>query len=451
MRRKSDLHPYQERAIDHLMANPFAALFMECGLGKTATTLYALYKLIGICETKKILIVAPLRVAQTVWQEESRKWERLTELTFSKILGTEKQRLKALQTPADIYLINAENLVWLTQHLGSRRWDFDTVVFDEFSLFKNANSKRFKAAKAFRKKVKRVIGLTGTPAPNGIHDLWSQIYLLDQGQRLFKTLTAYRSKYFDVDYFGYTYTPKAGSAEAVQERIKDLCISMQAKDYLELPVVVENEIWVALPPKAQKAYEKIRKDLSLELDKATVDVANAAVLVGKSLQISNGALYIDDRQNYEILHDAKLQALEDIVGESAGDPILVFYQYKSDLTEIKKRLPHAVEISEDAISSWDKGEIPVMLAHPASAGHGINLQKGGHILVWYGLNYNLEQFEQANARLNRQGQTKPVIIHYLMAARTLDAVVLECLRGKQKTQRALIDAVKLEVKKCLAS
>ncbi len=445
MRKKENLHDYQMSAIKHAKEQPFCALNMECGLGKTITTLTLLAELIDEFCMHKGLIIAPKRVAETVWQEEAAQWEHTKHLRFSKILGSEKQRIAALQQDADLYIINVENLVWLTKFLGPSRWCFDTVIFDEFSLFKNASSKRFKAAKAFRKKIHCAIGLTGTPAPNGIHDLWSQIYLLDQGQRLFKTLTQFRNRFFDADYFGYTYTPKPGSAEAVQERIKDICVSMRAEDYLSLPDVIENVIKVPMPKKAHDAYLKIRKELTLELESATVDVVNAAVLVGKSLQLSNGALYTDDKGSYEVLHNEKLNALENIIEESAGDPVLVFYQYKSDLTEIKKRFPQAVEISEEAIAAWNEGKVPVLLAHPASAAHGVNLQKGGHILAWFGVNYNLEHFEQANARLKRQGQTKPVFIHYLLTEGTIDTVVLECLRSKQKTQKALIDAIKLEV------
>lgn len=441
---ESALHDYQKSAVSFILDTPYCALFLECGLGKTVTTLTAIAYHQLFSDLKKVLVIAPLRVAQTVWAEEAARWEQTCHLTVVKVLGTQHARAKALEKPADIYVINAENVPWLMNHLG-KNWPFDTVVFDELSLFKNAKSKRFRAAKVFRKKVKRVIGLTGTPAPNGIHDLWSQLYLLDQGDRLFKTLTQYRKRYFDEDYFGYTYTPKAGASVAVQDRIKDICLSMSAEDYLTLPDRIENPIYVVMPKKAQAQYAYIRKELTLELEQSRVDVANAAVLVGKSLQLSNGALYTDEEHNYEVLHTAKLDALEDIIEESAGDPILVFYQFKSDLQEIQKRIPSAIPLSQDVLPMWDQGKIPVMLAHPASAGHGLNLQKGGHILVWFGLNYNLEQFEQANARLYRQGQAKPVIIHYLLADDTLDSVVLECLRSKATTQKAVMDAVKFKL------
>ena len=441
---ESALHGYQKDAVQFILHNPYCAVFLECGLGKTVTTLTAitLLKLVG--DVNKVLIIAPLRVAQTVWAEESAKWEHTDGLKIVKVLGTQNARLRALQQEGDIYVINAENIPWLMNSLG-KRWPFDTVVFDEFSLFKNSKSKRFKAAKVFRKQVKRVIGLTGTPVPNGIHDLWSQLFLLDQGERLFNTLTKYRDKYFDVDYFGYTYTPKTGASKAVQDKIKDICLSMRAKDYLDMPKIIENTIQVEIPKKAMTQYARIRKELTLELDQSRVDVANAAVLVGKSLQLSNGALYTDEQRNYEVLHTAKLDALADIVEESVGEPILVFYQFAFDLIEIQKRIPSAVLLDQSILPEWDKGNIPVMLAHPASAGHGLNLQKGGHILVWFGLNYNLEQFEQANGRLYRQGQTKPVIIHYLLAANTLDEVVLDCLKGKFETQKALMDAVKFKI------
>ena len=437
--KKSDLHDYQLVALHFLLALKHAGLFLDMGLGKTIIQLTALAEMLRLGSTKMILIIAPLRVCRTVWEAEARKWEHTQHLTFSKILGTKEQRIAALEKKADIYLINAENVVWLTKYVGGEGWAFDTVVFDESSLFKNPMSKRFKAAKAFMKKVKRSFILTGTPAPRSIHDLWSQIYLLDQGVRLHNTLGKFRNAYFDTDFFGYNYLPKVGTQQKIQNKISDIVMSMQAKDYLDMPEKIYNRVYVDMPPSAEAQYEELRRQLMLVLEKDIIEAANAGVLVNKCLQMTNGCVYKEDG-SYQFIHDAKYRALEEII-ESTGENVLVFYQYKSDLAELMKRFK-GEELVHDTVDRWNMNRIPLLFAHPSSAGHGLNLQYGGHIMVFFGVNYNLETYQQSCARLHRQGQTKPVIIHHILASGTIDDVVMQSLENKDVSQRQLMERLK---------
>jgi len=440
--KKSDLHDYQLAAIDWVLMRKNAGLFLDMGLGKTITMLTALVEMLHLGGAHTILIIAPLRVCKTVWEEEAKRWEHTEHLTFSKILGTKAQREAAVAKDAEIYIINAENVVWLTKHLGGEGWKFDVVIFDESSLFKNPSSKRFRAAKAFMKKVQRSYILTGTPAPKSVHDLWSQIYLLDQGMRLFRTVGRFRDAYFDVDFFGHSYIPKADTQKKIETKIEDIVMSMQAKDYLKMPERIYNRIYVDLPPAAEAQYEEMRRQLMLTLENDRVEAANAGVLVNKCLQITNGSIYKEDG-SYQVLHDAKFRALEEII-ESTGENILVFYQYKSDLAELKKRFK-GEELFDDSVERWNMDRIPLLFAHPASAGHGLNLQHGGHIMVFFGVNYNLETYQQSCARLHRQGQTKPVIIHHILARDTIDNVVMQALENKDVLQRSLMDRLKRDL------
>lgn len=455
-------YPYQEHASRHIIEHPYCGLFLEMGLGKTVSTLSAVKELIHSGEAKRILIVAPLRVALDTWSTEIEKWDHLSDLTISQVLGSEKKRIAALRAKADLYIINRENVVWLVSFYGGH-WPFDTVILDELSSFKNPKAQRFKALRRMRPKMKRVIGLTGTPSPNGLMDLWSQLYLLDLGERLGETVTRYRNKYFKADlkkdHVVYKYGLKQEedidlygrdiNKKEIYEKIGDICISMATKDYLQLPGRIEREVKIHLPANILDRYYEFERKSVLELAETTeITALNAAALTNKLLQYANGTIYDQNRIWYQI-HDEKLNALEEILDTSTS-PVLVFYSFRHDLARIKVRLKHYSprELKTTAdIKAWNRGEIPCLVAHPASAGHGLNLQAGGHTIVWFGPTYSLELEQQANARLDRQGQTKPVIIHRLIAAGTMDEDVLTTLAGKAEGQRALMDAVKARIKK----
>ena len=436
-------YPYQEKAKQWIIDHPAAGLFLGCGLGKTVITLTALAEL----KPTKALVIAPLRVAATVWAEEAQKWDHLKHLRVVKVLGSQAERLQALRQDADIYVINRENTEWLVnQCQKERRWPFEVGVLDELSSFKSAKAARFKALRRVRPAMGRVIGLTGTPAPNGLIDLWAQIYLLDEGERLHHTLGAYRMRYFDPGRRNgnivYDWQPKPGAEEAIYEKLTDICISMQARDYLELPDRLDRTIKVTLEPKAQRAYERMEKDMLLPLQDQVITAASAAVVTGKLLQLANGAIY-DAEHDYHVIHDAKIGALEDIVEAANGQPVLVYYSYQHDLQRIKERFPQAVQLATaDDVARWNRGQIPILLAHPDSAGHGLNLQHGGHILVWFGLTWSLEKYQQANARLHRQGQGQPVTVYHIVADGTMDEQVMRILERKDQRQNALIEAVK---------
>ncbi|MCW6664536.1 SNF2-related protein [Aerococcaceae bacterium NML191219] len=431
------LHDYQVYAKNWILDHPACGLLLDMGLGKTVTTLTALDELLSFGLDDKILVIAPLKVAQETWSTEIQKW--LPHLTYSKILGSEKKRLAALQVSADIYIINRENVVWLVEHYKAK-WPFKIVVIDELSSFKSSKAKRFRALRKVRGKIDRIIGLTGTPAPNSLIDLWPQMYLLDQGERLETSQTRYKDKYFiplqQSGHIVYTYALKRGAEDTIHEKISDICISMKAKDFLKLPGRVNNTVSVDIDLKSYKQFER---ELVLEMKDTEITAANAAVLANKLMQFTAGAIYDEDKQTHHI-HDEKLDALERIVEDSQGQPILVFYQFKHDLERIKARFPQAEELTD--VEKWNRGEIPVLLAHPQSAGHGLNLQKGGHIIVWYTLTWSLEYYQQANARLDRQGQTETVIVHHLVAKDTVDERVMSVLEGKEDRQEALIKALK---------
>ena len=424
---------------------------MDCGLGKTVITLTAIAELLyDYFEISKVLVIAPLRVAQSTWDEEIKKWDHLKQLKTSKILGTEKDRLSALNAKADIYIINRENVVWLTNECKSK-WPFDMVIIDELSSFKSPRAQRFKALKRVRPLMKRVIGLTGTPAPNGLMDLWSQIYLLDKGERLGKTITGYMEKYFNPDKRNqniiFSYKPKEGAEEAIYKKLSDICVSMKAEDYLKLPEQIDNIIQVNLSEKEMNDYKRLERDLLLPLVNTDIVANTAAVLTNKLLQIANGAVY-DEAGKAREIHDEKLKILEDIIEAANGKPVLIFYSYKHDLDRIKKYFNNEklriLDTAKD-IEDWNKGKVSVMLAHPASAGHGLNLQAGGNIVIWFGLTWSLELYQQANARLHRQGQKNNVIVHHIVAKGTMDENVMKSLKNKEKGQDSLIKAVKARI------
>jgi len=448
-------HPYQDFATEHIIENPEAGLLLGMGLGKTVSTLTAVDRLMNdYIEVNKVLVIAPKRVAEDTWTTESAKWDHLKHLRLSVVLGSERERKEALKAKADIYVINRENVAWLVGYYQSA-FPFDMIVIDELSSFKSAKAIRFKSLRMIRPKVKRVVGLTGTPAPNGLIDLWPQMYLLDQGARLGKTISGYRERYFTPGKRNgqvvFNYNLKEESERAIYDKIGDICISMTAKDYLSLPERVNHTIEVKLPKAIQDRYDEFEKQQVLSILESDTDISavNAAALSTKLRQFANGAVY-DAEKKYHVVHDEKLEALEEVVEAANGRSVLIFYSFKHDLERIQKRLkgykPRVLEGKSD-IADWNTGKIQVMLAHPASAGHGLNLQAGGNIVVWFGLNWSLELYQQANARLDRQGQIKPVIIYHLITVSTIDQKVFLALEGKAEGQDALLNAVKAIINK----
>lgn len=401
----------------------------------------------------KVLVIAPLRVAEDTWSTEIDKWDHLKHLRISKVLGNPRQRIRAMNTEADIYVTNRENVEWLVKNYFNK-WPFDMCVIDELSSFKSSKAIRFRALKRVRSYFKRIVGLTGTPAPNSLIDLWPQVYLLDGGQRLGKTITSYREQYFKPgdrnQYVVYNWKLKEGAEDAIHKKIGDICISMMAKDYLNLPERIDNTVNINLSKSAINKYKQLEKDLVLELGENDITAANAAVLTNKLLQIANGAIYSENKDVVEI-HEEKLEALLDIIEAANGKTVLIFYSFKHDFDRIvnflksKKLKAVGLEDSKD-IKEWNKGNIPILLVHPASAGHGLNLQYGGNIIVWFGLTWSLELYQQANARLHRQGQKENVIIHHLVAKGTVDEDVMRALGNKELNQNMLLEAVKARIK-----
>ena len=440
-------HDYQKYAIEYIKSHPITALFLDMGLGKTVTTLTAIRDLMyDAFEVKRVLVVAPLRVARDTWPDELRKWNHLKELTCSVVVGTVAERRRALQQDADIYIVNRENLAWLYEN---SRLDFDIIILNKLSSFKNHQSKRFRAMKAMRPKVKRIVGLTGTPTGNGLMDLWAEFRILDMGERLGRYISQYRNLYFKPDKRNgmvvYSYKPLPGAEEAIYHQISDITMSMKATDYLEMPELVSVAKEVRLSETEKKRYDELKKSLVLELPGGEVTSANAASLTLKLSQMANGAIYTDDK-NVVNIHDRKLEALEDLVESANGKSVLVAYWFKHDKDRIRERM-EARELKEPQdFADWNAGKIPVALIHPASAGHGLNLQKGGSILIWFGLTWSLELYQQTNARLWRQGQAdKTVIIQHIVAKDTIDERILNVLKHKDGTQAALIDAVKADL------
>jgi len=445
-------HEYQRYATDFILTHPVAAVFLEMGLGKSVITLTALFDLIlDMFLIRKVLVIAPLRVARDTWPSEIRKWDHLSGLTFSVAIGSETERKTALMQTADIYIINRENVDWLITKSGIP-FDFDMVVIDELSSFKSHQAKRFKSLLKARPKVKRIVGLTGTPSSNGLMDLWAEFRLLDLGQRLGRYISHYRNAYFVPDKRNaeviFSYKPLPGAEQQIYDRISDITISMKSCDYLKLPECVINEVPILMDDKEMAVYDQFREDMVAKLRDTEIDAANAAVLSGKLLQMANGAVY-DEEKNSHLIHDRKLDALEDLIEGANGKSVLIAYWYQHDAERIKARFPvREIKTSKD-IEDWNAGRISAAIIHPASAGHGLNLQSGGSTLIWFGLTWSLELYQQTNARLHRQGQTDTVVIHHIIAKGTIDEQVMNALRKKEKTQDALIDAVRanLEVRR----
>lgn len=445
-------HEYQEYATNFILSHPIAAILLEMGLGKSVITLTAIFDLtLDSFLIRKVLVIAPLRVARDTWPAEIEKWDHLNGLTYSVAIGSEAQRKAALLQRAQVYLINRENVDWLINDSGIP-FDYDMVVIDELSSFKSHTAKRFRALRKVRPNVKRIVGLTGTPSSNGLMDLWAEIGILDMGQRLGRYISHFRNAYFVPDKRNqqiiFTYKPKPGAEEAIYRLISDITISMKNTDYLKLPDLVLNEIPVLLSEDERQQYEIMRSEMVLSLKGKEIDAVNAAALSNKLLQMANGAVY-DGNGGVIRIHDRKLDALEDIIEAANGKPVLIAYWYKHDLERIMERFPAIQLDNAESIKRWNDGEIPVAVIHPASAGHGLNLQAGGSCLVWFGLTWSLELYQQTNARLWRQGQKDTVIIHHIVAKETIDEQVMKALKRKDKTQTALIDAVKANLKEAV--
>lgn len=452
---KYEPHDYQQYAIEYIRSHPVAAVLLDMGLGKTSITLTALNDLLfDYFDVHKILVIAPLRVARNTWSGEIGKWEHLMDLQYSIIVGTEKERKAALEKKADIYIINRENIQWLIEKSGYP-FDFDMVVVDELSSFKNHDAKRFKALMKVRPKVKRIVGLTGTPSSNGLMDLYAEFKLLDMGERLGRFIGSYRVNYFKPDKMNgpivYSYKPLPGAEQRIYNAISDITISMKATDHLQMPELISSRYEVQMDDKEKEKYDSMKKQLVLSLPEGEVTAANAASLSGKLLQMANGAIYTDDG-DATLIHNKKLDALEDMIEAANGKPVLVAYWFKHDLKRIMLRLTEKKILfekldSDESIEKWNKGEIPVALIHPASAGHGLNLQNGGNTIIWFGLTWSLELYQQTVARLWRQGQTAgTVVVEHIITEGTIDERVMKALEMKDITQSALIDAVKAEVR-----
>ena len=469
--KETDLHKYQKACVEHIITHPFCGVFLDMGLGKTVSTLTAInYLMFDYLEINSVLVIAPKRVAESVWQEEAEKWDHLKHLHFSKIIGSAKQRISAvMDTKADIYIISRDNVAWLCALYGGGKLPFDMVVIDELSSFKSYKSERFKALRGARPYLKRLVGLTGTPAPNGLIDLWPQIYLMDRGERLEKTISRYREKYFRPGqtngHVVYSYDLMSDSEYLIHKKIEDICISMKADDYLEMPERTDNYIKLKMPEQIKKQYDDFEKNKVLDLFKSEqeyldnadkwvdkpveINAVNAAALSNKLLQFANGAVYDENRKVFPI-HDIKLEVLKEIIEDANDQPVLVAWTFQFDRDRImdylKKYKPRELKTNKD-IEDWNAGKIQVMLAHPASAGHGLNLQAGGNLIVWFGQTWSLELYQQFNARLYRQGQKNHVIINHLILQGTHDEDVIRALKSKDKKQNALMDSIKAKIDK----
>jgi SNF2 family DNA or RNA helicase len=440
-------YDYQQYAIDYIIRNKESGIFLDMGLGKTVITLTAIEELMyNSFEVKRVLVVAPLRVARDTWSGECDKWDHLKHIKMSLILGDERERIRAINRNADIYVINRENLAWLIDHYG-KSFPYDMVVLDELSSFKDSSSKRFRKMKSVRPFIKRIVGLTGTPAPNGLLDLWPQIYLLDMGKRLGRYISAYRNEYFVPDKRNgqviYSYKPRPYAEREIYKKINDLCVSMKAADYIKMPDRVDNFIEVKMSDNEKRLYDRLERDTLLPFSDGDIDAVNAAALATKLLQMANGAVY-DENKIVKHIHNKKLEALEDLYEAANGKPVLIFYMYKHDRDRIKALIgqdARELDTAQD-IADWNAGRIKAAIAHPASTGHGLNLQSGGSTIIWFGLTWSLELYQQANARLWRQGQKETVIVHHLVTKDTIDEQVMKVLQKKEKGQSALMNAVK---------
>jgi len=437
---RTDLHPYQERAIQFVKDNTGCALFLDMGLGKSVITLTAISEM---PETEKVLIIAPLMVANTVWRQEADKWSHLSSSRMVVCTGNSDERDRSACSDHDILVINRENVQWLVENC---KWQWDMVVIDESSSFKSPKAKRFRALRRVLPKIKRTVLLTGTPAPNGYMDLWSQLFLIDRGQRLGKTISGYRQRFFNQTGFrGYSYVIRDGAADKINSVIEDVCLTMRAKDYLELPDYIPVTRAVELPPGLKRKYKKFEKEFLLTLEDETVPAPTAAGLANKLLQFCNGFVYDEDGNTLPV-HDLKTTELAELVGE---ENLLVAYNFRADLEKLKSAFPDAVDLraNPDAVDAWNRGEIKMLLVHPASAGHGLNLQDGGSVIVWFGMNWSLELYQQLNARLYRQGQTKPVRVIHLVVADSIDEKVVSALSDKDMVQNQLLNYMRNKLKK----
>ncbi len=452
---KYNPYAYQQYCTDRITTDAALGLFLDMGLGKTVITLTAINELrYDRWAVQRVLIVAPKKVAEGTWSKEAGKWDHLRHLRVSLVCGSQQKRLRALATPADVYVINRDNVAWLVQYFKNA-WPFDMVVLDESSSFKNSQSKRFKALKLVRSRISRLVELTGTPSSNGLMDLWAQIFLLDGGERLGKTIGQYRERFFDPDKRSrvqvFSWAPKDGSMEYIQRAIGDICISMKSEDYLQLPDRIYDEVPVVLDGPATKAYKQLEREMLLEMDEGTVTATSAGVLTGKLLQLCNGAVYDGDRRAFDI-HKCKIEAFMEVLEQLNGQPALVFYNFQHDrdrLLSVLEPLNLRVRVYQGPQdeTDWNEGKIDILLAHPASCAYGLNLQDGGHHIIWFGLTWSLEQYDQANKRLHRQGQKHPVVIHLLVVQGGMDEDVITALQRKGDTQGALMDALRVRIKR----
>ena len=441
-------HNYQNYAKDFILAHKVSALFLDCGLGKTITTLTAINELMyDSFEISKVLIIAPLRVAQSTWKDEIEKWDHLNLLRYSIVVGDEKERLKALKQNSDIYIINRENVDWLVTKSGID-FNFDMLVIDELSSFKSHTSKRFKSLLKIRPYFERVVGLTGTPSSNGLMDLWAEFRVLDLGERLGRYITHYRNEYFLPDKRNgaviFSYKPQPNAEERIYRRLADMTISMKSTEYLKMPELILNELEINLDEEDQMKYKKFKKEMVMTIQEKEIDAINAASLSNKLIQLANGSIYDEDKKFYEV-HNKKLDKLEEIIESANGKPVLVAYWFKADKERIEKRFKVREIKTADDIKQWNMGMINLALIHPASAGHGLNLQSGGFTLVWFSLTWSLELYQQTNARLYRQGQKDTVVIHHLITKNTIDEDIMKSLKRKDKTLEALMRAVKARI------
>ena len=444
-------HAYQERASRFVIDHRYCALFLDMGLGKTVATLTALQQLKDdYFEVYRILVIAPKSVARNTWTGESHKWDHLQDLRLSVVMGTETKRRKALETEADVYVVNRDNVTWLVNYCCNTlgEWPFDTVVVDESSSFKNPQSRRFKSLRKMRPQIQRMVLLTGTPSPNGLMDLWSQIELLDRGQRLGRTLTMYRQEYFRPGrhngHVVFDWVPRPGSRERIIDKISDICLSMQAEDYLEMPDLIQAGLTIALSDDEMKGYLEFEKEQLMQVDEAEIEAVTAAALTNKLLQYSGGAVY-DSDHHWHYVGSSKIEALQDLV-EATEEPVLVFYQYQHELNrildEFREYKPKVFHGEPMILDDWNRGRIRLLLCHPASVAYGLNMQDGGRTIIWFSPTWNLELYQQANARLYRQGQERPVLLYHIVASGTMDEKVMESLSGKGDCQSALLRRIK---------
>ena len=446
MLNRSDLHSYQLAAVDFILKKKRCQLWLQMGMGKSVSTLTAITDLLDSFSVSKVLVIAPLRVANSVWKQEGENWQHLNSLRIVVCTGSEKQRLQRLQSDADVYVINRENVAWLCD-LYQKRWPFDCIVIDEASSFKSASAQRFKSLKRVLPQTSHMVLLTGTPSPNGLMDLWAQCYLVDFGAALGKTMTAYKQRFFESDFMGYKFTPREGADDNIKSLVAPYTLSMRVEDYLDMPDYLPSIMGVDIGAKALKQYSEFEDNLFAEFKGHEIEAQSAAVLANKLLQFANGAMYVDEHKNYVEIHNEKLEALAELLDDNPTENLLVAYNYQTDLERLQKRFPFATVLDKnpDTIKAWNAGKIKMLLAHPASAGMGINLQHGGSVIVWFGLSWSLEYYQQFNCRLYRQGQTKPVRIIHLVSSGTIDERVVSVLNNKAASQNDLMNALKVTV------